>query len=32
MIEIEKKYDLSDADYLVITQKCEFISKKNNNG
>lgn len=28
MIEIEKKYDLSDTDYSVIQEKCKFISKK----
>lgn len=28
MIEIEKKYDLSDADYQSIKKNCEFISKK----
>lgn len=28
MIEIEKKYDLTDTDYLIIKNKCDFISKK----
>ena len=28
MIEIEKKYDLSDLDYQTIQEKCKFISKK----
>ena len=28
MIEIEKKYDLSDLDYQAIQEKCKFISKK----
>ena len=28
MIEIEKKYDLTDLDYSVISNKCEFVSKK----
>lgn len=28
MIEIEKKYELTDNDYLSIQSKCKFISKK----
>lgn len=28
MIEIEKKYDLSDSDYQIIQEKCKFVSKK----
>lgn len=28
MIEIEKKYELIDTDYLIIKNNCKFISKK----
>jgi uncharacterized protein YjbK len=28
MIEIEKKYNLTDIDYSVILNKYEFVSKK----
>lgn len=28
MIEIEKKYELTDTDYLWIKNQCEFISRK----
>jgi uncharacterized protein YjbK len=28
IIEIEKKYELTDDDYKIIKEKCNFVSKK----